>query len=147
MKKGFTLIELIFVIVIIGMLSAAAIPKFKNLKENAELNNLAKIISDATSSVPAAFINEVDLNGVAEATIKLNEIFQVKGKGWVFEDSDNGYKYKSSGTAVAYISLHPGRELRTGIYCNNFATDTLKQKCKDKFPINSDEIWTEAIRF
>ena len=35
-RKGFTMIELIMVIVIIGVLSAVAIPKFINLKKDAE---------------------------------------------------------------------------------------------------------------
>lgn len=37
MKKAFTMIELLFVIVIIGILSAIAIPKFTSIKKNAEI--------------------------------------------------------------------------------------------------------------
>ena len=37
MKKAFTLIELIFVIVIIGVLSAVAIPKFSHLSSNSKV--------------------------------------------------------------------------------------------------------------
>ncbi len=36
-KKAFTLVELIFVIVIIGVLSAFAVPKFANLTDNAKI--------------------------------------------------------------------------------------------------------------
>ncbi|MEA2091150.1 MAG: prepilin-type N-terminal cleavage/methylation domain-containing protein [Campylobacterota bacterium] len=38
MKKAFTMIELIFVIVILGILAAVAIPKFASTKRNADIS-------------------------------------------------------------------------------------------------------------
>src|SRR5574344_1138679 len=53
MKKGFTMIELIFVIVILGILASVAIPRLASTREDAEIAstvaNLRTLLSDASA--------------------------------------------------------------------------------------------------
>ncbi|MCI7463863.1 MAG: type II secretion system GspH family protein [Campylobacter sp.] len=53
MKKGFTMIELIFVIVILGILASVAIPRLAATREDAEISaavaNLRTLLNDANA--------------------------------------------------------------------------------------------------
>jgi len=51
MKKAFTLIELIFVIVIIGLLASVAVPKFSNLTNHAKDSSAKSVITSIQNSV------------------------------------------------------------------------------------------------
>jgi len=53
MTKAFTLVELIFVIVIIGVLSAVAIPQFRNLTDNAKISAELSTASSVQAALEA----------------------------------------------------------------------------------------------
>lgn len=75
--KGFSLLELIFVIVIIGILSSVAIPKFTHLKDNAkitaELSTAASVQSALESCHGEWVVNEGNFTcGYSIAADELN---------------------------------------------------------------------------
>lgn len=62
MKNGFTMIELIFVIVILGILAAVAIPKLAATRDDAEISKTASNIQTLISDLGSYYTSQGEFN-------------------------------------------------------------------------------------
>ena len=72
MKKGFTMIELIFVIVILGILAAVAIPKLAATRDDAKAASIKTDIGTTMQAVPAWFQGQKEASFINAMSIDTN---------------------------------------------------------------------------
>ena len=89
MKKGFTMIELIFVIVILGILASVAIPRLAATRTDAEISaavaNIRTLISDAAAyyAVKGEFDSTVKWRDITNVPLKNADTQAVNGNGYL----------------------------------------------------------------
>ena len=104
MKKGFTMIELIFVIVILGILASVAIPRLASTRTDAEVSalagNIRTLISDAAAyyAVKGSFTDAKwgDVTNVSIRQGDSRKPVQANTKV-IRDDDDNGAVYLPAG--------------------------------------------------
>lgn len=114
-RSAFTLVELIFTIVIIGVLAAVAVPKFKSLEDNAKIGNVAKFYGDISGAVKPAYMNEANLNDTNATDLNLTQLFDFTGKGWAVTNNND--------TATYFVKTSDGNLTLLAVYNNAGSID------------------------
>jgi general secretion pathway protein G len=71
MKKGFSLLELIFAIVVIGIIASFAIPKYLDTRDEAIASTIQRDLATATTSIQTYYLTKRNISDITQA-VQLN---------------------------------------------------------------------------
>jgi prepilin-type N-terminal cleavage/methylation domain-containing protein len=96
-RSGFTMVELIFVIIIIGILSVAAIPKFGDIKDRAKINAEYSSLSGLDAAIIAKIEFAREDNGDDNASVLWHgEVASTSSSSADYNKTNNTKKVLSS---------------------------------------------------
>ena len=80
MKSAFSLLELIFVIVILGIVASFAVPKFMDTKDSALASTIKRDVDTAVSSIQSYYM----LN---QTISEINDAITINSSNWILNPS------------------------------------------------------------
>ena len=150
MKKSFTMIELIFVIVILGILAAVAIPKLAATRDDANTAKLTTQATDAMKEIISYYtgrggeINFSKIEKDKSSQIVLNELINHK---WVEVKDDNTSYFYSDKTNKKVCVTYKTDGAKIEVDANDSNNDSLCEDIKKIITDRNYSILNSEVKF
>lgn len=127
MKSAFSLLEIIFVIVIFGIVASFAVPKLLDTKDSAQATTIKRDINTAINSIQSYYLLNKKID-------KISDTMTISSDNWIIEDlkiSDNSscvsLEVKTSSSGSKTIELVVDSEKETNV-CKKIVNSGISSK-------------------
>jgi len=97
LKEAFSLIELIFVIAVLGIIATFAVPKLLDTRSSAVVTTIKQDIATITTSIQSQYMLNNTINKITDS-VTINE------KNWTIEDKKLQYNVENSTCVTIEVS-------------------------------------------
>ena len=88
-KKAFTLLEMIFAIVVISVIASLAIPKFNATRNDAIVSTLKQDISTITTSIQSYYLVKGKIDKISDAVNLNSAVWDISDDTVVYNEQNN----------------------------------------------------------
>lgn len=89
MKKAFSLLEIIFVIIIIGVIAGIGIPKLLNTKSNANAISLRQDVNTLINSIQSYYLANGGIEKISDSVNLNKKVWNIEDKKVTYYENDN----------------------------------------------------------
>ena len=88
-NRAFTLLEMIFAIVVISVLASFAIPKFFNTTNDAKVSTLQRDITTVITSVQSYYLINMKIDKISDAVNLNSKNWDISDKNIIYKENNN----------------------------------------------------------